>query len=147
MAIGNLKAAAPSGVHFNVFPNLTFTQFEASRIFPTLQNTYKLGEYEASLLQDGVNLPQSILSWKLSVRLIPANVTILSDFFKQQQGPLTPFYWYDPFDTLGEPIRSNYDPTGGNEVGRHTVVFANPTWSQTLTIGRSNISFSLDEIA
>jgi hypothetical protein len=143
MAIGNLAAAVPSGV----FPNTTYTQFEEMRIYPLLGATYHDGTFERSLIQDGVNLPQSIRSWKLAVKKTATNLETMFTFFDGQLGGFYPFYWYDPFDTDGGPIGSNYDPTGSNEVGRHTVRFQTQAWNQTIGVLRGVFTFELLEVA
>ena len=51
-------------------------------------------------------------------------LSALYSFWISQNGGLTPFAFYNPFDVAsGQQIGSNYDPTGNSTQGRVTVSF------------------------
>ncbi|HEY4360106.1 MAG TPA: hypothetical protein VGN17_04025 [Bryobacteraceae bacterium] len=149
----NLVTASPQGV----LPQMLYTAFEESRVFPMLSQQYHDKTVERSLIQDGVNAPESIRSWKLSVRLTSyqdldgpgaLQLATLRDFYAAHLGGLVPFYWYHPFEQSdGTPVGSNYDPTGDSEPGRHVVKFRNQSWQETTDMSMTNVSFELLEIA
>ncbi|HEY4359395.1 MAG TPA: hypothetical protein VGN17_00400 [Bryobacteraceae bacterium] len=149
---GNLQVAEPVGV----LPQILYTSFEESRIFPMLTQTYHDSTVERYLIQDGVNAPQSIRAWRLSTRLTSYADTMRAgalqlatfrDFYSAHLGGLIPFYWYHPFETDGALVGSNYDATGDNEIGRHVVRFLNASWNETTDMSLTNVSFELQEIA
>jgi len=141
---GNLQAALPSGV----MPQTLCTSFVESRIYPMLFAQYHDGTTERGLITDGVNSPVSIRTWKIGKRLKSSDLVALRDFYEGQQGGLTPFYFYVPFEVLpGNHIGSNWDATGANIQGRHTVFFRNATWSETTDIARTVTSLELAEVA
>ena len=141
---GNLSAAAPSGV----MPSTLFIAFTESRFYPMLANQYHDGTSERALIQDGVNPPASIRSWKLSKSLASTQFNALVAFFEGQDGGLEPFYFYNPFEVIpGHAIGSNFDATGVSTQGRHTGVFRNETWTQTTGVARTDASFEFAEIA
>jgi len=125
-------------------PQNLCTAFTESRAFPMLSAPYHDGEIERGLIQDGVNAPASLRSWKLTQRLTSAQVSALQTFFEGQNGGLVPFYWYNPLE--GSPIGSNYDSTGTSTTGRHTVVFRG-NWSDTVSISLTDIPLEIAEIA
>jgi hypothetical protein len=56
-----------------------------------------------------------------------------------QNGGMTPFAFYNPFDVASaQQIGSNYDPTGNNTQGRVTVVFRG-NWAQATDVARTNV--------
>ncbi|HSY15296.1 MAG TPA: hypothetical protein VK816_04850 [Jatrophihabitantaceae bacterium] len=139
---GNLAAAVATAV----MPQNLCTLFSESRIFPLLSNTYHDGTPELGLITDGVNEPGSIRTWKLAQKLSGPVAIQLREFFEGQLGGLAPFYWYNPFEAgAGEPIGSNYDPTGAATEGRHTVVFLG-NWSETIGLPRTDVPLGLAEI-
>ena len=139
---GNLAAAAPSGV----LPKSLCTAFTETRVLPMLIQQYHDGTSERSLIQDGVNLPESIRIWKQTRKLDADAMTLLVAFFEGQQGGLTPFFFYDPYEvTLGQRIGSNWDPTGASVQGRHTCVFRGD-WNQTTNMGRSEAPIEFMEV-
>lgn len=112
-----------------------------------LSNEYHDGTNERGLIQDGVNTPATLRVWKQSKRLTAAQVATLRTFFEGQNGGLTPFYFYNPFEpAAGDSVGSNYDATGVSTQGRHTCVFRG-NWSETTDISRTNLSLELAEIA
>lgn len=140
---GNLDAASPSGV----LPQNLCTAFTEQRQFPMLSTTYHDGETERSLIQDGVNVPASLRSWKLTQRLTAAQLQTLKTFFEGKNGGLVPFFFYDYFEVSpGSPIGSNYDGTGVSIQGRHTVVFRG-NWSETVSISLTDTPLEMAEIA
>lgn len=139
---GNLASAAPSGV----LPKSLSTAFTETRVLPMLVQKYHDGTSERSLIQDGVNIPESIRIWKLTRKLDATTMALLVTFFEGQQGGLTPFYFYDPYEvTLGQKIGSNWDATGTSVEGRHVCVFRGD-WSQVTNIGRSEASIEFMEV-
>ena len=81
-------------------------------------------------------------------RLSASQLSTLYSFWVAQNGGLTPFGFYNPFDvTAGQQIGSNYDPTGNNLQGRVTVVFRG-NWAQATDLARSNVQgLELIEVA
>ena len=66
-------------------------------------------------------------------------LSVLYNFWVSQNGGLTPFAFYNPFDvSAGQQIGSNYDPTGNNTQGRMTVVFRG-NWAQATDVARTNV--------
>lgn len=115
-----------------VFPSSLSTAYTETQSFPVLTNWYKNGEVQISLIQDGVNSPRPLRTWKLTKKLTAAQVATLQTFFYAiQQGTGTPpgtvlpscrpFYFYDVF--AASPIGSNFDSSGVNTTGRITVNF------------------------
>lgn len=141
---GNLQAASPSGV----MPQNLCTAFTEQRQFPLLSTPpYHDGTIERSLIQDGVNLPASLRSWKLTERLTATDLQTLKTFFEGQDGGLTPFYFYNPMEPdSGQPIGSNYDPTGVSTIGRHACVFRG-NWSETVSLSLTDTPLEIEEIA
>jgi hypothetical protein len=140
---GNLAVAAPSGV----LPKSLCTAFTETHVYPLLVEQYHDGSTERSLIFDGVNTPTEIRTWKLSKKLNDAAIAVLLAFFEGQEGGLIPFYFYDPYEPVpGQPIGSNWDPTGAAVEGRHTVIFRGD-WSSVTNIGRSEASLELLEVA
>ncbi len=139
---GNLGFAQPSGV----LPKSLCAAFTETRVLPMLVKQYHDGSTERSLIQDGVNVPESVRAWKQSRKLGDAAAAELLAFFEQQQGGLIPFYFYDPYEALpGQPIGSNWDASGASVTGRHTVVFLGD-WSQTTNVGRSEAAIEFMEV-
>lgn len=137
----NLSAASPSGV----LPQSLCTAFAESREYPMLTQQYHDGTIERSIITDGINAPTSLKSWRIAKRLLPAQVATLKAFYEGQQGCLVPFYFYNPIE--GSPIGSNYDASGTNTTGRHTVVFTNQSWMEVSDIARSVLSIEMREVA
>lgn len=127
---GNVVNALPSGV----MPASLCTAFEESREYAGLQNQHHDGTTEQSLLAQ-----TSRRTFKLSKRLSASLLTALKSFWDGQNGGLTPFLFYNPFDvTPGQQIGSNYDPAGNSTVGRVTVVFRG-NWSQSTGLARTDV--------
>src|SRR5579864_8607357 len=102
---GNLGFAVPSGV----LPKSLCTAFTETRVLPTLVKQYHDGSTERSLIQDGVNPPESVRTWKQTRKLNETDSAALLAFFEGQQGGLIPFYFYDPYEALpGSAIGSNW---------------------------------------
>jgi hypothetical protein len=143
MPAGNLNTASPS----SVLPKMNFTSFTEGRIYPALQNNLNDGTILQSLIQDGVNTPESVKTWNCSVRLTADQVTALQNFFVSVNGPQIPFYFYNPWEQQpGTRVGTNYDASGDSEQGRHTVRFTNPTLVTATTLPRTNITFGLMEV-
>jgi hypothetical protein len=144
MPAGNLAAASPS----SVFPQLLYTSFSEGRIYPGLFQTLHDGTPLASLITDGVNNPESIRTYTLTAKLTASQAATFVSFYEGLNGPLTPFFWYNPFEPeTGQPIGSNYDSTGDSVYGRHTVKFTNAEWSEITNILLSGAPFSFLEVA
>ena len=136
---GNLLAAVPNGV----MPFTLCTAFTEEREYAELQNEYRDGTIERSQLAQ-----TSRRTFRLSKRLSASALSALYNFWESQNGGLTPFAFYNPFDVAaGQEIGSNYDPTGNNTQGRVTVVFRG-NWAQTTDLARSNLQgLQLVEVA
>lgn len=138
----NLSVTSPSGV----LPKMTFTSFVEDRVYPTRSVFYHDGKSDRSLIEDGVNPPDAIRTWNLSARLTPTALATLTTFYHNHQG--SSFYFYSPFEPeAGYAVGSNWDTTGDATFGRYSVKFTNQTWQQTMDIARSNVTFSLQEVA
>lgn len=143
MPAGNLNEAAPSGV----LPQMSFTSFKEDRVYPALQNNMADGTILQSLIQDGLNPPESLKTYTCSVRLTATQVSALRSFWTSVNGPQGAFYFYHPWEQEpGLSVGSNYDGSGDSETGRHTVRFSNQKLDITTTLPRSNVSFSLMEV-
>jgi hypothetical protein len=72
----------------------------------------------------------------------------LYSFWGSQNGGMTPFAFYDPFDVAsGQQIGNNYDSSGNNTQGRVTVVFRG-NWAQATDLARTNVQgLELVEVA
>jgi len=139
---GNLAAAVAT----NVMPYNLCLAFSESRSFPMLSNTYHDGSAELGLITDGVNLPASIRTWKLTQRLTGSTAIAMRNFFEGQLGGLTPFYFYNPFEVAsGHAIGSNYDATGLSTQGRHVCVFRG-NWAESIGLPRTEIGLEIAEI-
>jgi phage-related protein len=112
-----------------------------------LSTTFHDGTPETGLIEDGVNVPVSLRSWNLTERLTATQVNAMQAFFEGQLGGVTPFYWYNPFEPEpGQPIGSNYDPTGESSYGRYTVRFRG-NWSETTSISLTDTPLEIAEVA
>ena len=72
----------------------------------------------------------------------------LYNFWVSQNGGLTPFAFYNPFDVAaGQQPGSSYDATGNGTQGRVTVAFRG-NWAQATDLARSNVQgLELVEVA
>lgn len=128
---GNLTQSAPSGV----LPQSLCTAFVELRDYAQLQNAYHDGN-----IQRGQLAQTSRRTFQLSKRLSAAQLATLYNFWAAQNGGLTPFAFYNPFEPAsGQAVGSNYDSTGNSTQGRYTVVFRGGTWSQATDICRTNV--------
>ena len=136
---GNLQPAAPNGV----MPFSLCTAFTELREYVQLQNQYHDGTVQRSQLAQ-----TSRRTFRLSKRLSAAALSALYNFWASQNGGLTPFAFYNPFDVAtGQQIGSNYDPTGNNTQGRVTVAFRG-NWAQATDLARSDVqALELLEVA
>ena len=127
---GNLQPAAPNGV----MPLSLCIAFTELREYAQLQNQLHDGTILKSQLAQ-----TSRRTFRLSKRLSASLLSALYNFWVTQNGGLTPFAFYNPFDVAaGQQIGSNYDPAGDNTQGRYTVVFR-ANWAQATDIVRSNV--------
>ena len=87
-------------------------------------------------------------TFRLSKRLSTSLLAELYNFWVTQNGGLTPFALYNPFDVAaGQQIGRNFDPTGNNTQGRLTVMFRG-NWAEATDIARSNVqALELVEVA
>ena len=140
---GNLASSSPSGV----LPQSLSTAFAETRLYPLLSNQYHDGTSERVIIQDGVNAPSSLRTWRQSKRLTSAALITLRNFFESKAGGL-PFYFYNPYEPqVGHAIGSNYDATGVSTQGRHPVYFLTQEWQETTDIGRTVTNIEMREIA
>ena len=131
---GNVLNAAP----VTVLPLSLCKSFVHERAYPLMENEYKNGESQRSVLATN-----SRRRWRLTKRLTPAALQMPRGFFDARNGSTKPFYFYDPYDT--NP-KVSYDPTGVVTVGRFTVLF-NGDWQQSSGLGRSDVQIELLELA
>ncbi len=131
---GSVANAAPS----TVLPQSLCTAFAHERAYPLVENEYKDGSSQRTVLAT-----TSRKRWRLSKRLTPTQLQELRDFYDARQGPVEPFYFYDPYET--NP-KFSYDPTGEAVAGRYTVRF-DGEWKQFSGPGRSDVSIELIELA
>ena len=137
---GNLQPAAPNGV----MPATLCTAFAEVREYAQLQNEYHDGTIHRSQLAQ-----TSRRMFRQNKRLSAAAVATLYGFLVSQNGGLTPFAFYNPFDVAdGQQPGSNYDPTGNNTQGRVTVVFRSGSWAQSTGLCRTDVQgLELIEVA
>ncbi len=83
--------------------------FAHEREWPVLVNEHKPGEPETGLLGN-----PSWTRWRLVKRLTPSQMATLLQFWKDRNGGLEPFYFYDSYEI--NP-RLTSDPTGAATVG------------------------------
>ena len=131
---GSVENAAPA----TVLPQSLYRAFTRSQEYPTLDNEYRNGESQRS-----VQASNSRKRWLLAKRLAPGQLAALRDFYDAHNGPVEPFYFYDPYET--NP-KFSHDPTGQAVAGRYVVRF-NGGWSQSVGLGRSDVSIELVELA
>jgi hypothetical protein len=131
---GSVLNAAPA----TVLPQSLCKTFVHERAYPLIENEYKNGESQRSVLATN-----SRRRWRLAKRLAPTALHTLRDFFEARNGATEPFYFYDPYDT--NP-RFSYDPTGVVTVGRYSVRFEGD-WNQLTALGRSELNITLVEVA
>jgi hypothetical protein len=119
------------------------TAFTELREYAQLQNPFHDGTVQRSQLAQ-----TSRRTFRLSKRLSASLLSPLYSFWDTQNGGLTAFAFYNPFDVpSGQQIGSNYDSTGNNTQGRVTVVFRG-NWTQATDIARSNVQgLELVEVA
>lgn len=128
-----LNAAPPT-----VFPASLSRGFARQQEYPVIENVYRNGEAQRS-----VQASTSRKRWRLAKRLAPAQIASLREFYESRNGPVEPFYFYDPYET--NP-KFTSDPTGQATTGRYIVRF-DSEWSQTTGPGRSDVSIDLIELA
>lgn len=127
---GNLIQSAPNGV----MPASLCTAFTELREYAQLQNGYHDGTIQRSQLAQ-----TSRRTFRLAKRLSSSLLAALYDFYVSQNGGLTPFAFYNPFEVLaGQQIGSNFDPTGANTQGRVTVAFRG-NWAQASDVARTAV--------
>ncbi len=131
---GSVLNAAPA----TVLPNSLCHSFVHEREYPALENEYRNGESQRT-----VQAANSRKRWRLAKRLTPAQLAALRDFYDARIGPTEPFYFYDPYET--NP-KFSHDPTGQAAAGRYAVRFAGE-WSQSVSLGRADVSIELIEVA
>jgi hypothetical protein len=134
---GNLQTETPHGV----LPNSLAVLFTKVLEYWSMDNTYRDGSSQRST---DIDSPRS--TWKLTRRLPPPLLEALATFYTDVQGPLLPFHFYDPFQPApGQPIGSNYDPTGVSPQGQYTVRWEG-AWKPSYAICRSNVPLTLVEV-
>ena len=131
---GSVLNAAPS----SVLPWSLCVSFGRSQSFTVLINVYRNGESQRSRLVD-----TSRKVWKTSRRLTPSQLLEFQNFYDACKGPLTPFYFYDPWETTP---KFSYDPTGVSVYGRYPVRFEGP-WEQSVGLARADVEITLVQLA
>ena len=131
---GSVQNAAPA----TVLPKSLCRAFMHERAYPLIENEYKNGESQRSVLATS-----SRKRWRLSKRLTPTALGTLRDFYDARKGATEAFYFYDAYETSP---KFSYDPTGVVTTGRHTVRF-NSDWQQSCGPARSDVDIELLELA
>lgn len=131
---GSVQNATP----LTVLPASLSRAFVHEREYPVLDNAYRNGESQRKAQANN-----SRKRWRLAKRLAPAQLQTLRDFFDARKGPTEPFYFYDPYETSP---KFSHDPTGQSAAGRYTVRFAGG-WNQSVSLGRTDVSLELVELA
>jgi phage-related protein len=131
---GSVQNAAPLTV---LLASLS-RAFVHEREYPALDNEYRNGESQRS-----VQATNSRKHWRLSKRLTAVQLAALRDFYDARKGPTEPFYFYDPYETSP---KFSHDPAGQAVAGRYTVRFGGE-WSQSASLGRTEVSIELIEVA
>lgn len=131
---GSVANAAPT----TVLPQSLCRAFSHSRAYPILENEYKDGTSQRSVLAT-----TSRKKWTLRKRLTPTQLSTLRTFYDARNGTHEPFYFYDPYETSP---KFSYDPTGVAGTGRYVVRF-NTDWAQFVGPGRSDVDIELIELA
>jgi phage-related protein len=121
-----------------VLPSSLSSAFVHTREYPVIDNEYRNGESQRS-----AQAATSHKKWNLTKRLTATQLAALRTFYDARNGTHEPFYFYDPYET--NP-KFSYDPTGAAVTGRYTVRF-NTDWSQSVTLGRSDVQLELIELA
>ncbi|HWQ56694.1 MAG TPA: hypothetical protein VN442_23610 [Bryobacteraceae bacterium] len=131
---GNVQNAAPA----TVLPQTLSRAFGHAREYPVIENEYRNGESQRS-----VAATTSRKRWTLAKRLPPTLLVQLRAFYQARNGPVEPFYFYDPYET--NP-KFSWDPTGVAATGRYVVRF-DCKWSESIGPGRSEVEIELIELA
>jgi phage-related protein len=131
---GSVQNAAP----LTVLPASLSRAFVHEREYPALDNEYRNGESQRS-----VQATNSRKRWRLAKRLTAAQLAVLRDFYDARNGPVEPFYFYDPYETSP---KFSHDPTGQAVAGRYTVRFGGE-WGQSVDLGRVDLNIELIELA
>lgn len=126
----HLVQAEPNGV----MAESLCTAFTELREHVQLQNQYHDRTTRRSLLAQ-----TSRRTFRLNKRLSATLLSAQYNFRVSQNGGLTPFAFYNPFDVAtGQQIGSNHDATGNETQGRVTVTFRG-NWAQSTDLARSNL--------
>ncbi|QOY88183.1 hypothetical protein [Paludibaculum fermentans] len=131
---GSVQNAAPA----TVLPQSMCRAFARLQEYPIIENEYRNGESQRS-----VQSTTSRKRWRLAKRLSPTALEALRDFYDARRGATEPFYFYDPYETSP---KFSHDPTGQATAGRYTVRF-DSEWSQSVGLGRADVSLELIELA
>ncbi len=131
---GSVQNAAPA----TVLPHSLCRSFVHEREYPAFENEYRNGESQRT-----VQAANSRKRWRLAKRLSPVQLAGLRDFYDACNGPSEAFFFYDPYETSP---KFSHDPTGQAVAGRYTVRFAGE-WNQSVSLGRSDVSIELIEVA
>lgn len=131
-----MPASVPNASVSLVMPWALCSSFGRSQIYPARRNVYRGTEQQITL-----EAGNSRKSWDIAQRLTPANLaTMLA--FHATVGTLTPFFFYDPWDTSP---KFNYDPSGTATTGRYVVRFEGPLTTDRAW-PRHDLTFRLIEI-
>jgi hypothetical protein len=129
---GNLNPANP----IDMLPIGLAGAFTEQVSYESFDNRYPDGSSDRAVL---VINPRRF--FKLTRKLTAAQYTALFTFYKAHL--VAAFFFYNGCETV-PPFTS--DPTGASTTGRYTVVF-DGSWSDAVTLGRSQASFGLREVA
>jgi hypothetical protein len=131
---GSIQNSSPSAV----LPLSLCRAFAQERSYPVTENEYRNGESQRS-----VQATTSRKRWRMAKRLSPTALAALRDFYDARRGATEPFYFYDPYETSP---KFSHDPTGQATAGRYTVRF-DSEWSQSVGLGRADVSLEMIELA
>jgi phage-related protein len=133
-----MPGSVQNAVASSVMPWNLARAFVRSQDYPVLENQYRNGESQRSVLASN-----SRKRWRLALRLTPDRLQALREFYEARRGPHEPFYFYDVWET--NP-KFSYDPTGEATQGRYTVRFEGG-WEQNVDFGLGEVSLELVEVA
>ena len=92
---GSVQNAAPA----TVLPQSLCRAFAHERAYPMIENAYKNGESQRSVLATA-----SRKRWRMAKRLPAALLQTLRNFYDARNGTTEAFYFYDPYETDPEVL-------------------------------------------
>jgi phage-related protein len=133
-----MPASVSSAAPATVLPRSLALGFIRQQEYPVIESVYGNGESQRS-----VQATTSRRRWRLAKRLAPSQLAELRAFYEARNGPVEPFYFYDPYETSP---RFTHDQTGQSTFGRYIVRF-DCEWNQNTGPARSDVQIDLIELA